>query len=139
MDGEVVLDWQNYDLLDPARPQLEAEVTLEWREGRGTRPNLRVEARRSGERIGVCESVSCGEFSGAAQQGLFVEWLWVREDLQRHGLGRYLLQRNLQEMHRIGYRNAAISTDWENHRALLFYSNHGFHTADWTYCYSREL
>ena len=27
----------------------------------------------------------------------------------------------------------------ENYRALLFYSNHGFHTADWTYCYGREL
>src|SRR5205807_3832851 len=125
----------------PTRPELEAEVTLEWREGRGTRPNLRVSALRGGEQIGVCESVSCGEFSGAGapQEGLFVTWLWVREDLQRRGLGRCLLQRNLQEMHRIGCRNASISTDWENHRALLFYSNHGFHTVDWTYCYGRDL
>jgi ribosomal protein S18 acetylase RimI-like enzyme len=54
-------------------------------------------------------------------------------------LGRHLLQRSLQEMHRIGYRNASISTDWENHRALLFYSNHGFNVVDWTYCYGRDL
>jgi len=141
IDGEVVLDRPNYGSAAPARSEVEAEVMLKWREGRGRLPNLRVKALRGGEQIGVCESVSCGEFSGAeaAQDWLFVTWLWVKEDLQRKGLGRSLLQRNLQEMHRIGYRHASISTDWENHRALLFYSNHGFRAVDWTYCYGREL
>ena len=91
-----------------------------------------------GERGGRSHS---GEISDAeaAQDWLFVIWLWVKDDLQGQGLGRHLLQRNLQEMHGVGYRHAAISTDWENHRAFLFYSNYGFHQADWTFCYRREL
>ena len=86
-------------------------------------------------------SISCGEFSraDAAQDWVFVKWLGVTDDLQGNKLGRHLLQRNLQEMHRIGYRHASISTDWENHRALLFYSNYGFRQVDWTFCYRREL
>jgi GNAT superfamily N-acetyltransferase len=141
IDGEVVLDHPNYGPVALAHSAVEAEITLECREGHGRLPNLSVKALRGEEQIGICNSASCGEFSRAeaAQDWLFVTWLWVKEDLQGQGLGRYLLQRNLQEMHRIGYRHAAISTDWENHRALLFYSNHGFHAVDWTYCYGREF
>jgi GNAT superfamily N-acetyltransferase len=139
--GEVVLDWPNYTPNDPARPGVEAEISLAWSEGRGRLPNLVVTARRDGEEIGVCHSCSCGEFSDAeaAQDWLFVTWLWVTDSLQGKGLGRSLLQRNLREMHRAGYRHASISTGWTNHRALLFYSNDGFHCVDWTYGYGREF
>ena len=33
-------------------------------------------------------------------------------------------------MRRAGFRHAAISTDWRNDRALLFYANHGYRLAD---------
>ena len=61
------------------------------------------------------------------------------EPLQGRGLGRYLLQRAMKEMHAKGYRHAAISTWWRNYRAFLFYSNYGFRAADWTYAFRREL
>jgi GNAT superfamily N-acetyltransferase len=140
VDGEVVLDWPNYAPSEPAPFGVEAEIALEWSDGKGRLPNLVVRARRGGEQIGVCASLSGGEFSDAeaAQDWLFIEWLWVQDALQGNGMGRHLLQRNLREMQRIGYRNASISTDWENHRALLFYSNYGFNVVDWTYCYGRD-
>ena len=55
------------------------------------------------------------------------------------GLGRYLLQRALREMHGAGYRHAAISTHWRNYRAFLFYSNYGYRVVDWTYGLRREI
>jgi GNAT superfamily N-acetyltransferase len=139
--GEVVLDWPNYAPSAPAPSGVEAEVTLEWSPGKGRLPYLKVKAWRDGEQIGVCESVSCGQVTDAeaAQDWLFVGWLHVNDDLRGKGLGLYLLQRNLQEMHRVGYRHVCISTSWVNHRALLFYSNHGFHQVDWTFCYRREI
>ena len=38
-----------------------------------------------------------------------------------------------------GYRHGAISTAFDNDRAFLFYTNHGFRVVDWTYEFAREL
>ena len=87
------------------------------------------------EEIGECESVSGGEFSSHpdAQDWLHTTGLDIEEPYQGQGIGRYLLQYSLQEMHQVGYRHATISTDWENYRAFLFYSNCGYRVVDWTY------
>ena len=66
-------------------------------------------------------------------------WLGVNDEFQGRGLGRYLLQYALHEMHKIGYRHAVISTDWENYRAFLFYSNCGYRVVDWTYELEKDL
>lgn len=63
----------------------------------------------------------------------------LEKAFQGQGLGRYLLNYTLQEMHNVGYRHAAISTNWENYRALLFYSNCGYKVVDWTYEYEKNL
>lgn len=140
-NGEVVLDWPAYDPVEPQAAGVEAEIALEWKDGRGRLPNLAIKALRDGERIGYCACVSCGEFSSAeaAQDVLFVDGLFINDEVQGRGLGRYLLQRAMRELYGAGYRNASISTDWQNHRALLFYSNYGFQMADWTFCYEKRL
>jgi len=139
--GEVYLDWPNYEpvLLSPT--DVSAEISLKWQQERGTRPNLIVQAHQNGKEIGVCVSVSGGEFSDAddAQDWLFTDWLGVSDEIQGKGLGRHLLQCAIQEMHGVGYRHAAISTDWQNFRAFLFYSNFGYRVVDWTYALGREL
>jgi GNAT superfamily N-acetyltransferase len=73
------------------------------------------------------------------QDWFFTDGLGVSDEVQGKGLGRYLLQKARQEMHRIGYRHAAISTDWMNFRAFLFYSNDGYHRVDWTYALRRTV
>jgi GNAT superfamily N-acetyltransferase len=137
--GEVVLDWPDYKPPVPVPPGIEVKTVLEWRPGRGRLPGLKVGALVNGEEIGQCVCVSCGEMSDAdaAQDWLFVDGLFIDEPYQGRGLGRYLLQRAMLEMHGTGYRHASISTEWTNHRALLFYSNFGFRRVDWTHLLAR--
>ncbi len=139
--GEVFLDWPDYEPAEPRPADLPIEVPVQWCQGRGTRPGIKVQACRDGQQIGTCECKSCCEFSrnDDAQDWFFTTSLGVAKEVQGKGLGRYLLQRALQEMHGVGYRHAAISTAWDNFRAFLFYSNHGYHVVDWTYGLSRDL
>ena len=139
-DGEVFLDWENYEV-----PSIEAPIPItlnvEWQDGRGQRPNIHIDAYLDDKKVGECDSLSCGEFSSHpdAQDWLHTVWLGIEEAFQGQGLGRYLLNYTLQEMHNVGYRHAAISTNWENYRALLFYSNCGYKVVDWTYEYEKVL
>lgn len=132
--GEVFLAWNNYTVI-PTEPTLEVELSVNWEPSRGERPNCTVQAFRDGIEIGICQSISGGEFSDSpnAQGWFHTKWLGITDEFQGQGLGRHLLQRTLQEMRDIGYQHAAISTDWENYRAFLFYSNFGYQVSDWTY------
>ena len=139
--GEVYLHWPDYEPIEPTPAGVSADISLQWCQGRGTLPGLTVHAYQGEKEIGVCECLSCGECSYAdqAQDWLFTTWIGVSEEMQGKGLGRHLLQRALQEMHSVGYRHAAISTNWRNFRAFLFYSNYGYRVVDWTYALGREL
>ena len=138
--GEVFLDWENYTVT-PTPSSLSVKLSVDWKQGRGEHPNCTVKAHQDGEQVGICESVCGGEFSSHtdAQDWLHTVWLGIEDEFQGQGLGRYLLQYELQEMHKVGYRHAAISTAWDNHRAFLFYSNCGYRVVDWTYEFVRNL
>jgi len=139
-EGEVFLDWENYSVT-PTPSRLPVTLSINWKDGRGQLPNCTVHAHKDGEEVGICASVCGGEFSSHpdAQDWLHTVWLGVEDDFQGQGLGRYLLQYALQEMKKIGYKHAAISTAWDNHRAFLFYSNCGYRTVDWTYEFVKDL
>ena len=139
-DGEVFLDWENYEV-PPIEAPIPITLNVEWQDGRGQRPNIHIDAYLDDKKVGECDTLSCGEFSSHpdAQDWLHTVWLGIEEAFQGQGLGRYLLNYTLQEMHNVGYRHAAISTNWENYRALLFYSNCGYKVVDWTYEYEKVL
>ena len=139
-NGEVFLDWEDYSVT-PVPSSLPVTLSIDWKDGRGQRPNCIVLAHENGEQVGICESRCGGEFSSHAdaQDWLHTTWLGIEDDFQGQGLGRYLLQYALQGMKKIGYRHAAISTAWDNHRAFLFYSNCGYQTVDWTYEFVKNL
>ena len=139
-EGEVFLDWENY-AVTPMPSSLPVTLSINWKAGRGQHPNCTVFAHQEGEEAGICESICGGEFSSQpdAQDWLHTVWLGVEDEFQGQGLGRYLLQYALQEMKKVGYRHAAISTAWDNHRAFLFYSNCGYRTVDWTYEFVKDL
>ena len=103
--------------------------------GKRTTPKLYCKCLPRWQKIGECDSVSGGEFSSHpdAQDWLYTTAIAIEDPYQGQGIGRYLLQYSLQEMHKVGYRHATISTDWENYRAFLFYSNCGYRAVDWTY------
>jgi ribosomal protein S18 acetylase RimI-like enzyme len=139
--GEVYMDWRDLPLLEPVPAQVEAEITLEWVPGAGPLPGLTVHAHQGESEIGVCRCVSCAEYNvvGEDHNWAFTKWLGVEAEVRGLGLGRYLLQRALRELHLAGYRHAAISTALTNYRAALFYSNLGYRIVDWTYEYGRTL
>ena len=139
-NGWVFLDWENYDVT-PIPSPIPVTLSVDWKNERGQRPDSVVKAYRGDEEIGLCTSVSGGEYSSHpdAQDWLHTVWLEIEGEFQGQGLGRYLLQYALQEMKKIGYRHATISTGWEDYRALLFYSNCGYRVADWTYTYEKVL
>jgi GNAT superfamily N-acetyltransferase len=136
-EGEVFLDWTDYASPDPGRCPVEADIRVERRLEGGARPDVDVVAYREGERIGVCYNRCAGQYAedDRAQDWTFTTWIWVEDSLRRRGLGRYLLLRALAEARSDGYRHAAISTEWHNHFAILFYSNIGYRAVDWTSMY----
>ena len=120
-EGEVFLDWENYTVT-PVPSSLPVTLSIDWKDGRGQLPNCTVRAFQDDKEVGECWSVSGGEFSSHpdAQNWLHTTWLGIEDEFQGQGLGRYLLQYELQEMNKVGYRHAAISTAWDNHRAFSF-------------------
>ena len=139
-DGEVFLDWEDYTVT-PVPSGLPVTLSVDWKQGRGQLPNCTVRAFQDDKEVGECWSVSGGEFSSHpdAQNWLHTTWIGIEDEFQGQGLGRYLLEYELQEMHKIGYRHAAISTNWENYRAFLFYSNCGYRVVDWTYEFVKDI
>jgi GNAT superfamily N-acetyltransferase len=139
--GEIFMDYPEYPPLEPSPARIPVGVSLEWKEGRGKRPGLRIHAHFEGRHVGICCSVSAGEFSSReeAQDWFCTEWLGINDEFQGKGLGRHVLQRALLELHRVGYRHASLSTDWHNYRALLFYTNYGYQVVDRTYSWKKDL
>lgn len=137
---QVFLDWDNY-AVSPIPSSLQVTLSVDWEEGDGQRPNCTVRARLNAEKVGACVSVSGGEFSSHpnAQDWVYTEWLGVNYEYQGNGLGKYLLQYSLQEMHKVGYRHASLSAESNNYRAILLYSNCGYRVVDWTYDYEKVL
>ncbi|HUU54157.1 MAG TPA: GNAT family N-acetyltransferase, partial [Armatimonadota bacterium] len=58
---------------------------------------------------------------------------------QGKGLGKHMLARGLRAARDRGLRHAMISTDWNNHRAYLFYTNFGYGFLDRTFSFRKEL
>ncbi len=139
--GEVFLDWPGLEPRQPPPTEVNAVIEVERKERDGRRPDVRVVARLGGDVVGVCNGESAARRTGhpAADEWFFTHWLGVEDEYQGRGLGRHLLQRALNEAHEIGYRNAVISTSWDNYRAFLFYANCGYHVVDWTHGYTRRL
>ena len=138
--GEVFLDWENYSVT-PMPSSMPVTFSIEWEQGRGQLPNCTVSAYLDGKEIGDCESISGGQYSSHpdAQDWFYTVALAVEDPFQGQGIGHYLLQYTLQEMHKIGYRHATISSRWDNYRAFLFYSNCGYRVVDWTYLFQKTF
>ena len=138
--GEVFLDWENYSVT-PMPSSMPVTFSVEWEQGRGQLPNCTVSAYLDSKEIGDCDSVSGGQFSSHpdAQDWFYTAAIAIEDPFQGQGIGRYLLQYTLQEMHKIGYRHATISTRCDNYRAFLFYSNCGYRVVDWTYGFQKTF
>ena len=139
--GEIFMSQPDYRADEPLPPDKRVEVTVEKFKDRGELPGLVVHALEDGRELGTCKSLSAGDYcrSAEAQDWVFIKWLGVEENTRVKGWGSYLLKRNLWEARKLGYRNAVISCDVVNHRALLFYTNYGFRVDDTTNGFAKIL
>ncbi len=139
--GEIFMNQPGYDVDEPEPPDDRVEIVVEKHADRGDLPGITVRVHRNGSELGLCKSLSVGDYcrAGEAQDWVFIKWLGVEESKRAGGWGRYLLARNLWEARKLGYRNAVISCDVKNHRALLFYTNYGFSVVDTTYGFTKGL
>jgi GNAT superfamily N-acetyltransferase len=137
--GEVFFDWPDFEPLDPGPCPIDTDISVERSPGAGSHANLVLTAYVCGERIAQCTCCSGGEFSRdeRAQKWVFTRELDVDDGFQGQRFGRHLLLRALVEARAEGYVHAAISTEWTNHRAILFYGNLGYRAVDWTATYHR--
>ena len=78
-DDWVCFDWQNYSVT-PALINAPVTLSIHWEQGRGRRPNCDVVAQLDGEQIGVCQSVSAGEFSNHADAQNWLDTPWIGVD-----------------------------------------------------------
>ena len=90
--------------------------------------------------LGASSSPPAGEYVHCqeAQTTRFTVGLGVEDLDQTRGWGLYLLHRSLWEMRKIGYELTTISTDWRNYRALLLYTNYGYHAIDTVYRWGKN-
>ena len=139
--GEVYLDWDSYPSVDPGPPPVEVELKFEWRERGEANPGLTLVAMKGNQPVGVCHNNGEGApfRPPEAANWFMTHWLGVDEPFRQQGLAQYLLSRTRFEMHARGYRRAVISTNWQNYRAMLLYSNYGYRVADWTYGFTKTL
>jgi len=140
--GEMFLDQPSYKIKESEPPEKKFEIVLKHIiPEQALLPSVNVAALiNKDDLVGQCESRSAGDFckADAAQDWLFITSLWVQESFRNKGWGKYLLQRNLWEMQKLGYKNTVISTDWRNYRAQLFYTNYGYYLVDTCYEYTKR-
>jgi ribosomal protein S18 acetylase RimI-like enzyme len=141
-ESEVFFAWEDFEVPEAPKPEMDVEVVVEWRDqvesfGEG----VAVLPKRGGKNVGECKIVRLGsdERRPALRDWCFCTSLDVEESLQGRGLGKHLLARGLGEMRKAGPRHAMISTDWNNHRAYLFYTNFGYRFLDRTFSFRKKL
>jgi len=140
-ESEVLFHWPDFQPPQVRPPDLEFAVACNERQTDTSRTAVTVRAMQGERQVGECNMTS---LRGDQWLPQYADWcvsgeLVVSEEFQGKGLGKYLLARNLAEMRRAGCRHALISTDWNNYRAYLFYTNFGFRFLDRTFGFRKEL
>ena len=152
--NEAYLDWCDFDTSTlPAPPSPEQRISFRVDlddAGSGRLPSATVWAisDEDGSELGMCECVNACNWAdhpkgdASCQDWFFVTHMAVppiftdEHQFQGRGVGQLLLGEALRRLREIGYRHSCISTDRANNRALLFYSNFGYETVEWTHSYT---
>ena len=140
-ESELLLEWPAFEPPQVERPDV--DVDLIWGEDKhgSLGPEISLHVVQHGREVGECLMAQLSwegwrpELSGMC----FCSSLNVDPSLQGKGLGKYLLAQGLAKMHELGFRHAMISTDWNNYRAQLLYTNIGYRFLDRTFSFRKVL
>jgi GNAT superfamily N-acetyltransferase len=141
-ESEVFFAWRDFEPRDVSMPDVDVEVVSEWRDQVETfGPGVVLHPKRGDKTFGECNIVRLGwdTWVPEMKEWCFCTSLHIDEPLQGKGLGKHMLSLGLREASKRGLRHAMISTDWNNYRAYLFYTNFGFAFLDRTFAFRKEL
>lgn len=140
-ESEVFFAWQDFEPPTVTRPPVEFDLSSDWHEEGPMGPGVTVKATQAGSEIGhsTMNWLGYGSWRPELQHWCFCDHLFVEEPFRGQGLGKYLLAQSLREMRNLGCRHAIISTDWDNYRAALCYTNFGYRFLDRTFAFRKEL
>ena len=99
-------------------------------------------AEVDGVKAGECEAWDIPEFINEcldANYWVTIEWLGVEEDFRRKGLGRFLLNKQLQYQARRGIEQVIVWTETENKAAQKLNESLGFVYSHECHTYRRDL
>lgn len=140
--SELFYAWEDFQAPEVSAPELAVEITGGWQEVVASfGPGVALRAMHHGRCIAECDIVRLGwgGWRPALSDWCFCTNLHIAEQWQGRGLGKCLLTQGLREARRRGLCHAAISTDWDNYRAQVFYTNFGYRFLDRTFAFRKML
>ena len=140
--GSVYLRSDDFEVLEPELPSESAEVKINRIPGeRGCLPSVSITSKVQDQLICTCEIHSLakwGNLPDSTTTFVFCD-LEVEDPFQGQGWGRYLVLAALREARNIGYRHSVTSTDLDNYRAQLLYTNYGYDVVDTAYSFRKDF
>ena len=140
--GEVFMRYADFVAEKTVLPDPKADLSVERiAQTAGTRDSIKVIVKNQDELIGVCEGHSLGLWgqSDLSHTTVILGPMDVEHAFQGQGWGRFLAHTMLEKARGLGYRHTATSTQQENHRAQLFYTNMGYKVTDVAHSWLKDL
>ena len=139
--GEVFMHYADFIIDKTIPPDPGVDLSVERiAQATGTRDSIRVVVKKREELIGVCEGHSLGLWGHSARSHATVVLgpIDVEDAFQGRSWGKFLTNAMLEEASALGYQHTATSTQQENHRAQLFYTNMGYRITDVAHSWLKE-
>lgn len=140
--GEVFMRYADFVTEKTLLPDPRADLSVERiAQATGTRDSIRIVVKKGADLIGVCEGHSLGLWghSDRSHATIALGPMDVEEAFQGRGWGRFLANTMLEEASQLGYRHTTTSTQEENHRAQLFYTNTGYKVTDVAHSWLKDF
>ena len=130
--SSVMMACPGFQISNPDCPYSGVEIVLLQQETPAILPSYIIQMRQGDQKLGQSYLSSLGHYYRAseAQHIFYVNDIYLEPHARGKGLGRYLLERSMFEMQRLGYKDGALCTDIDNYQAQLLYSSYGFRTID---------
>jgi len=140
--GEVFMSYTDFIAEHTILPDPKADLSVERiAQAMGTRDSIKVVVRKGEELIGVCEGHSLGHWghSDLSHTTVVLGPMDVEDAFQGCGWGKFLASVMLEEANKLGYRHTVTSTEQENHRAQLLYTNMGYRVTDVAHSWLKDI
>jgi GNAT superfamily N-acetyltransferase len=128
--------WSDYEMSEPVLPNRELEVRVDdtpffpHLTSYGDLPTVVVRVFRNNAIVGGNETrpYYLPYWGEVPQNMCYTAGMGVNEAERGQGIGRYLMERSLYEMQRLGCHHAILDVDPNNFPALMLYASMGYRT-----------